>query len=141
MASPLAPAPASTPAAPRSTASRSPGSGSESGLISPPTERSADSSKLFCSVSRLSVSRRDRKSTRLNSSHLVISYAVFCLKKKKYMHVRRPFVVQRVAQAIAPIQPVVLTSSLAASRTYSSTGDIPSSLDIFSDWLWMYENP
>src|SRR3989454_3931658 len=27
---------------------------------------------------------RDRKSTRLNSSHLVISYAVFCLKKKKH---------------------------------------------------------
>src|SRR5215467_15134411 len=27
--------------------------------------------------------RTDRKSTRLNSSHLVISYAVFCLKKKK----------------------------------------------------------
>src|SRR2546426_1639689 len=29
---------------------------------------------------------RDRKSTRLNSSHLVISYAVFCLKKKKKTH-------------------------------------------------------
>src|SRR5688500_19270591 len=29
------------------------------------------------------LSARDRKSTRLNSSHLVISYAVFCLKKKK----------------------------------------------------------
>src|SRR5256885_5536686 len=29
------------------------------------------------------VLRQDRKSTRLNSSHLVISYAVFCLKKKK----------------------------------------------------------
>src|SRR2546426_7245498 len=29
------------------------------------------------------VAVRDRKSTRLNSSHLVISYAVFCLKKKK----------------------------------------------------------
>src|SRR5690242_21427905 len=28
-------------------------------------------------------SRRDRKSTRLNSSHMSISYAVFCLKKKK----------------------------------------------------------
>src|SRR5256885_4358111 len=27
--------------------------------------------------------RRDRKSTRLNSSHLVISYAVFCLKKNR----------------------------------------------------------
>src|SRR5256885_5131972 len=28
----------------------------------------------------------DRKSTRLNSSHLVISYAVFCLKKKNEQH-------------------------------------------------------
>src|SRR2546426_11450027 len=32
---------------------------------------------------RLVRKARDRKSTRLNSSHLVISYAVFCLKKKK----------------------------------------------------------
>src|SRR2546426_3564543 len=31
----------------------------------------------------LHVPEADRKSTRLNSSHLVISYAVFCLKKKK----------------------------------------------------------
>src|SRR5688500_5618044 len=31
-----------------------------------------------------SVDTTDRKSTRLNSSHLVISYAVFCLKKKKH---------------------------------------------------------
>src|SRR6202521_4568692 len=31
--------------------------------------------------------RRDRKSTRLNSSHLRISYAVFCLKKKNFAHV------------------------------------------------------
>src|SRR5256885_8862170 len=30
-----------------------------------------------------SPAEEDRKSTRLNSSHLVISYAVFCLKKKK----------------------------------------------------------
>src|SRR3712207_7465369 len=30
---------------------------------------------------------RDRKSTRLNSSHANISYAVFCLKKKKLTHV------------------------------------------------------
>src|SRR2546426_8986934 len=33
-----------------------------------------------------SVQSQDRKSTRLNSSHLVISYAVFCLKKKKKEH-------------------------------------------------------
>src|SRR5256885_12559375 len=32
---------------------------------------------------RGAIRNRDRKSTRLNSSHLVISYAVFCLKKKK----------------------------------------------------------
>src|SRR5690242_21318230 len=29
---------------------------------------------------------QDRKSTRLNSSHMSISYAVFCLKKKKHSH-------------------------------------------------------
>src|SRR5438034_11682751 len=37
-------------------------------------------------LARICASRtwpRDRKSTRLNSSHTVISYAVFCLKKKK----------------------------------------------------------
>src|SRR2546422_4531481 len=37
---------------------------------------------------RLPVSARDRKSTRLNSSHGYISYAVFCLKKKKQRHER-----------------------------------------------------
>src|SRR5256885_9771635 len=30
----------------------------------------------------------DRKTTRLNSSHLVISYAVFCLEKKRALHAR-----------------------------------------------------
>src|SRR5205807_8550528 len=35
------------------------------------------------------VPRRDRKSTRLNSSHLVISYAVFCLKKKRAIDAAR----------------------------------------------------
>src|SRR5256885_9608474 len=34
-------------------------------------------------VKPFSFAELDRKSTRLNSSHLVISYAVFCLKKKK----------------------------------------------------------
>src|SRR3712207_7259211 len=37
---------------------------------------------------RIDPAREDRKSTRLNSSHANISYAVFCLKKKKttYLH-------------------------------------------------------
>src|SRR5260221_1269729 len=39
---------------------------------------------LECITKRVAIGRiGDRKSTRLNSSHTVISYAVFCLKKKK----------------------------------------------------------
>src|SRR2546426_2550618 len=44
--------------------------------------------------------QQDRKSTRLNSSHLVISYAVFCLKKKKkrkLMQTRHPHLKRPVA--------------------------------------------
>src|SRR5688500_20409594 len=68
-------------------------------LHSFPTRRSSDLDRrrFICAslVSRLAEKHparrpsprrrdpRDRKSTRLNSSHLVISYAVFCLKKKK----------------------------------------------------------
>src|SRR3712207_7438696 len=40
------------------------------------------------SVERLGEAEVDRKSTRLNSSHANISYAVFCLKKKKHIRVR-----------------------------------------------------
>src|SRR5699024_12567902 len=39
--------------------------------------------------------RRDRKSTRLNSSHVSISYAVFCLKKKNTESTRRDAVKRR----------------------------------------------
>src|SRR2546426_8945543 len=51
----------------------------------------------------LSVNRElDRKSTRLNSSHLVISYAVFCLKKKIiqiYMFVNKDMVLSNQYRA------------------------------------------
>src|SRR5256885_7901003 len=46
----------------------------------------------------------DRKSTRLNSSHLVISYAVFCLKKKKITQ-----------------QSLSLSSVISLSRLYTSS--------------------
>src|SRR5256885_6910108 len=39
--------------------------------------------EAWADAERLISKLTDRKSTRLNSSHLVISYAVFCLKKKK----------------------------------------------------------
>src|SRR5688572_32436266 len=46
-------------------------------LRKPRTSRVEEAFKL------IATNRRDRKSTRLNSSHSQISYAVFCLKKKK----------------------------------------------------------
>src|SRR5688500_19625130 len=45
-------------------------------------ERRADALHQRGQIVGLVIGREDRKSTRLNSSHLVISYAVFCLKKK-----------------------------------------------------------
>src|SRR2546430_9857959 len=44
----------------------------------------ATCNSLLLSINRLAAAASDRKSTRLNSSHSQISYAVFCLKKKKY---------------------------------------------------------
>src|SRR5258708_17596363 len=41
---------------------------------------------------------RDRKSTRLNSSHQIISYAVFCLKKKKRNYKNAPVSASTVTQ-------------------------------------------
>src|SRR5258708_11931358 len=45
--------------------------------------RRRESTRELAVVSAGQLSSRDRKSTRLNSSHQIISYAVFCLKKKK----------------------------------------------------------
>src|SRR2546430_10333883 len=45
---------------------------------------------LMLQPGRLTLPYGDRKSTRLNSSHSQISYAVFCLKKKKKKHSEHP---------------------------------------------------
>src|SRR5256885_11024835 len=47
------------------------------------SDSSGETFARFNAAPRSATSASDRKSTRLNSSHLVISYAVFCLKKKK----------------------------------------------------------
>src|SRR5437870_9525959 len=44
----------------------------------------------------------DRKSTRLNSSHVAISYAVFCLKKKTMLHVARDLINSTTRKSIPP---------------------------------------
>src|SRR5256885_13141914 len=58
----------------------------------------------------------DRKSTRLNSSHLVISYAVFCLKKKKKSQnpTRRNARHTRTSQRKYSIPTITLSSDLNA---------------------------
>src|SRR5256885_3999770 len=48
-----------------------------------PSSRQGTSGRSSRDCPGRGTSVKDRKSTRLNSSHLVISYAVFCLKKKK----------------------------------------------------------
>src|SRR3712207_8395208 len=54
-------------------------------VAQPAKEKPASEARAPRQVSRLRLPQ-DRKSTRLNSSHANISYAVFCLKKKKIQH-------------------------------------------------------
>src|SRR5256886_6074003 len=67
--------------------------------MSDPNNRHSEPMKAQNAILRLSspmlvcaliTPRRDRKSTRLNSSHSQISYAVFCLKKKSDIHISDP---------------------------------------------------
>src|SRR5256885_16293138 len=60
------------------------GQGFRSHPLAEPVRRHGREQWRALCATRHSRPARDRKSTRLNSSHLVISYAVFCLKKKKY---------------------------------------------------------
>src|SRR2546430_11456436 len=57
----------------------------------------AHSEGLFPAAVGVRLRLRDRKSTRLNSSHSQISYAVFCLKKKKTTIVDLPIVSRQFA--------------------------------------------
>src|SRR5256885_12641087 len=60
----------------------------------------ADINRKHLEMARQQISK-DRKSTRLNSSHLVISYAVFCLKKKKQI-VPAPYLSRHAADVAPP---------------------------------------
>src|SRR5256885_12954743 len=72
---------------------------------------------------------RDRKSTRLNSSHLVISYAVFCLKKKKtlfydLMHPKAQ--IQRHARA--PISKISVLQHSVVSLLIDDATRVPTAI-------------
>src|SRR2546427_1544927 len=71
---------------PYTTLFRSPHGTQNAGPLRPPH---GPAPQDYCSTRRViasGIDRRDRKSTRLNSSHSQISYAVFCLKKKTVQH-------------------------------------------------------
>src|SRR5207253_6848609 len=57
---------------------------------------------VMCGSLRRRLGNSDRKSTRLNSSHVAISYAVFCLKKKKNNHSAPPLKVKIHIILLAP---------------------------------------
>src|SRR2546421_1607080 len=59
---------------------------------------------------------RDRKSTRLNSSHDQISYAVFCLKKKKKLSHLSKYEAQIIARAVDQLR---RTEDSASGTTFS----------------------
>src|SRR5256885_14532741 len=73
--------------------------------------------------------KTDRKSTRLNSSHLVISYAVFCLKKKKQRtttHLWRPVTRSRKAATTASTATLQVIFSMHQPKTHSVSADLNS---------------
>src|SRR5256885_6336206 len=82
--------PPKSPLFPYPTLSRSSSTAAEKAVLSntallfPATHSTETTIPFLTSIARPILAQlTDRKSTRLNSSHLVISYAVFCLKKKK----------------------------------------------------------
>src|SRR5207249_5322078 len=60
--------------------------GTARGELVPDSERDAAVRERHLVPAAHCLERADRKSTRLNSSHVSISYAVFCLKKKKHKY-------------------------------------------------------
>src|SRR5260221_547529 len=66
--------------------------------------------------------RADRKSTRLNSSHTVISYAVFCLKKKHAVGTRKRRAVSASGWVVDVSHSVNLTRSKCVDQSHRRAG-------------------
>src|SRR3712207_7867059 len=71
----------------------------ERDLLTQHLERVAEHVEMV-EVALLDAVEADRKSTRLNSSHANISYAVFCLKKKKYTILRLRYFYSLILQLL-----------------------------------------
>src|SRR5256885_9069854 len=97
-------------------------SGSDAGRMEPPTPKQLLIIRAPERQAIVSNAAIDRKSTRLNSSHLVISYAVFCLKKKNTTEDCRPHAEHPCPSRRAPrhisTRPCALTSSACILSLY-----------------------
>src|SRR5256885_7354494 len=82
---------------------------------------------------------RDRKSTRLNSSHLVISYAVFCLKKKKITNIihSNPRAKLHPALAWAATIPAASYTSVMLTQTLQFVFDVRQELSLLQ-WILLH---
>src|SRR5205807_4620677 len=118
------PAPHSSPSTP-GLACRPPACTGKTAWWSPPKPRSGGRTTSG-SPSRTA---GDRKSTRLNSSHLVISYAVFCLKKKNYkkLVLIPPLKGQGIPTVvlIAIVEKLDITSELISNASCTPTSITP----------------
>src|SRR5258708_12327230 len=79
---------------------------------------------LVLFMALLLVSSLDRKSTRLNSSHQIISYAVFCLKKKKNVAIDWRHSGGHVANSFIPIPSIIPDCYLQAGSGRSDCSDV-----------------
>src|SRR5690625_6063430 len=77
---------------------------------------------------------QDRKSTRLNSSHVAISYAVFCLKKKKAHKCTSPVNKRGLLRLIIPYHdtPLIFLATYSCQKNYTHASPIPSTLTFTS---------
>src|SRR5256885_2891882 len=95
--------------------------------------KSSVSYRLEIMLSFLTRPGRDRKSTRLNSSHLVISYAVFCLKKKKYdeiSNVEKLYMIYGVRTSLISADYYPFISEISESITMLNLSNITICYDV-----------
>src|ERR1039457_1640414 len=83
----------------------------------------------------------DRKSTRLNSSHLVISYAVFCLKKKKTHNYIHPTSRTPSVHPLAPHRAVLAANHRIEYGCYLGRSDSEIILVLFFFFLMIRRPP
>src|SRR3712207_7354866 len=99
-------------------------------------------SSISCRASHTSVRRRqsgDRKSTRLNSSHANISYAVFCLKKKNFVGYELRDALERLSIFVPPplsrLLPIFFVYRSISSSSFYHSSDLPSLLSLLYPFI------